>query len=568
MIPATAGAPSAVTAGQQVQHQRLLDDLDPGVGLDRGDQRALDLRPGRVAAGVGDPVAVVPALARQGEPPGRVEVELRAALDQHRHLGRALPDEHVDGRRLAEPGPGDEGVGDVLGHRVSLGLDRGDAALGPAGRAGGHDVLGHHHDQGVRAHPLAALERGGQAGDPGADDDDVDLADPARGLRGEPARERRPGQRGQQRLLGVVRGDNTFGALVVELGRRRQHGPMVSHGWSGGRPTSDPRTPGPWRPWRDAWLDAAYGPHGFWSTQQPGDHFRTGVAVGPLVAEAVAGLLPPGCAVVVDVGAGDGLLLGALVDRLPGVALVGVDRRGRPPGLDDRVGWVEDHWDVGVGRWVAGGPHRWTGDAGAPLLVAHEWLDDLPVDVVERAAGGWHAVEVDPVGRERLGARVGPDDEAWLARWWAEVPRPGARAEVGRPRDVAWAALVRAAADRGGRALAVDYGHRRAERPADGTFLAYGDGRRRAPVPDGSVNLTAGVAVDALVAAGEAGAATTLLLQRQSERLGRPAPAAARPDDPLADLVGRSERAALTDPGRWGDLWWLLQGPAGSAPLA
>ncbi|MGI3784531.1 MAG: SAM-dependent methyltransferase [Janthinobacterium lividum] len=337
---------------------------------------------------------------------------------------------------------------------------------------------------------------------------------------------------------------------------------MVSHRWSAGPPTSEPRT---WRSWRAAWVDAAYGPGGFWSTQRPDDHFSTGVGVGPLVADAVARLLPPGGQVVVDVGAGDGRLLARLVDLLPRVALVGVDRRPRPAGLDPRVRWTEDHWDVDAERWAAGGPDGWTGGAGAPLVVAHEWLDDLPAPVVERGAGVWHEVEVDRAGRERRGAEVGPDDRAWLLRWWDE----GRRAEVGRSRDAAWAALVRAAVRRGGRALAVDYGHVEGRRPADGTLLAYGTGRQRIPVPDGSVNLTAGVAVDALSAAGETAGATTLLLRQQSEVLARTPPAPADGlDDALEALVRRSERAALTSPGRWGDLWWLLQGADSSSDLA
>ncbi|HEY0240792.1 MAG TPA: SAM-dependent methyltransferase [Friedmanniella sp.] len=330
---------------------------------------------------------------------------------------------------------------------------------------------------------------------------------------------------------------------------------MVSHSRPGDLPPSGPRTRAGWRSWRSAWLDAAYGPGGFWSTQQPGDHFTTGVGAGPLVARAVAGLEAVGgsATTVVDVGAGDGRLLAALADLRPDLALVGIDRRPRPAGLDARVGWAEDHWDVEAGRWVGGGPQDWLPE-GVPLVLAHEWLDDLPVPVVEHDSGTWYAVEVDDAGRERRGPAVGGDERAWLATWWDE----GRRAEVGRSRDVAWAALVRTAVDRGGRALAVDYGHRAHERPPAGTFAAYGRGRGRTPTPDGSVNLTAGVAVDALVAAGEAAGATTLLLERQADVLSHVPPE--EPTDPLTALVRRSERAALTSPGRWGDLWWLLQG--------
>ena len=81
-------------------------------------------------------------------------------------------------------------------------------------------------------------------------------------------------------------------------------------------------------------------------------------------------------------------------------------------------------------------------------------------------------------------------------------------------------------------------------------------------MPDGSVNLTAGVAVDALAAAGEACGAATVLLRRQSEQLGLlpEETAGEKPLDTLGALARRAERAALTDPGRWGGLWWLLQG--------
>ena len=332
---------------------------------------------------------------------------------------------------------------------------------------------------------------------------------------------------------------------------------MFSHARGVDPPPSGPRT---WRSWRRAWTDAAYAPGGFWTTQQPADHFATAVGAGPVVAQAVAALVPPGGRCVVDVGAGDGRLLAHLVGLRPDVSLVGVDRRPRPAGLDPRIRWVTDHWDVDEERWVDGGPEDWSSAERAPLLVAHEWLDDLPVPVVERRAEAWHEVEVDRAGHERTGDPVGPVDRAWLARWWHE----GRRAEVGRVRDAAWAGLVRAASARGGRALMVDYGHLAGQRPVDGTFAAYGRGRQRTPVPDGSVNLTAGVAVDALAAAGEDAGAATLLLERQSSVLASVPDTAA---DPLGDLVRRSERAALTDPGRWGDLWWLLQGAVTSDPL-
>ena len=95
--------------------------------------------------------AQVPALAGQRQGAGRVAVELRAAGDQLGHLVRAFADQHPDGLLDAEAGAGDQGVGDVLLDRVALGLHRGDAALGPVGRAGRDLVLGHHDDPAERA---------------------------------------------------------------------------------------------------------------------------------------------------------------------------------------------------------------------------------------------------------------------------------------------------------------------------------------------------------------------------------------------------------------------------------
>ncbi len=338
---------------------------------------------------------------------------------------------------------------------------------------------------------------------------------------------------------------------------------MIAYGSSPPPRAGAPRTgpvPGAWRRWQTAWAEAAYGSDGFWTRERPRDHFATGVGAGTLVARAVAALVPDGVSVVVDVGAGDGALLDALAGLLPGVALVGVDRRPRPDDLDPGVAWVVDHLDVDGGRWTGGGPGRWC--AGRrPLLVAHEWLDDLPAPVVERVDDGWREIEVAPDGTERLGAPVSAPDATWLARWWDVDGAPGVRAEVGRSRDAAWGELVAAALAGGGRALAVDYGHVRGGRPRGGSLVAYAGGRRQVPVGDGTVNLTAGVAVDALAAAGEARGATTLVLRRQADQLATlPDDPAQGDDGPLATLVRRSERAALTAPGRWGPLWWLLQG--------
>src|SRR6266511_1878356 len=189
---------------------------------------------------------------------------------------------------------------------------------------------------------------------------------------------------------------------------------------------------------------ALYGPDGFYvrAGAGPAAHFRTSAHASPLFAHALARLL-------------------ARVDEALG-----------HPGRLDVV-------DLGAGRGV---------------LLATEWLDNVPVDVVE--AGRY--VLVDEAGEERLGPPVEPDDAAWLAAWWPDAER----AEVGLPRDAAWASAVSALAR--GLAVAVDYGHFRTARPAFGTLTGFRGGRHVAPVPDGTCDLTAHVAWDAVAAASAA----------------------------------------------------------------
>ena len=157
----------------------MLDDLDARVGLhavQRLDQGPADLAAGRVAAGVGDPVTVVAALAGQQDLAGRVAVELRTQGDQLADPLRALGDEGGDRRDVAEPDAGHEGVVQVLLGRVRRVDRRGDAALRPGGRALVEHRLGDEQD---RVDLLAEPQSGGQPGDAGADDDDVDVGGPA-----------------------------------------------------------------------------------------------------------------------------------------------------------------------------------------------------------------------------------------------------------------------------------------------------------------------------------------------------------------------------------------------------
>ncbi len=172
----------AVGVGQQVEHQGVLDQLQPRVAADGGDQRARYLGAGRVAARVGDPAPVVSALAGEQDLALGVEVEGRAGGDQVPDRLRALGDQGADGLLVAEPGARHQGVVQVLLGGVPLAQGGGDAALRPARGAVVQHRLGDHH--GPQA-GLADVEGDGEAGHAGADHDDVGGRGPAGGGGGE-----------------------------------------------------------------------------------------------------------------------------------------------------------------------------------------------------------------------------------------------------------------------------------------------------------------------------------------------------------------------------------------------
>jgi SAM-dependent MidA family methyltransferase len=126
---------------------------------------------------------------------------------------------------------------------------------------------------------------------------------------------------------------------------------------------------------------------------------------------------------------------------------------------------------------------------------------------------------------------------------------------------VVWADAV-AAVRRGG-ALAVDYGHLRDRRPGFGTLTGFRGGRQVSPVPDGSCDVTAHVAMDAVAAA--AGVPYTLITQREALRAlgvdgGRPPLDLARTDPGgyLRALATAGAAGELIDPAGLGGHWWLL----------
>lgn len=313
-------------------------------------------------------------------------------------------------------------------------------------------------------------------------------------------------------------------------------------------------------PWEQAWQHALYGDAGFYrGPTGPAGHFTTATHSGPgrVLARAVlawADLL--GCDGIVDVGAGRGELLRHLRDLAPGRPLTGVEIVERPGVLPPDVGWQV----ASGGAWLPGT----LGPVGS-LVVAHEWLDVVPCPVVEVDDQSIpRLVLVDPVtGAESLGPELQGADLHWCERFWPDIchdrAEPGSRAEVGRPRDLAWSTLL--AAMDGGAAIAVDYGHLVSDRPTHGSLTAYRTGQMVAPVPDGGCDLTAHVAVDSLPH-------DELLRQRDALRRvgvsGRtPDHSGARTDPAgyLAGLAEASDAATLLDPGGFGDFWWVVARP-------
>lgn len=334
-------------------------------------------------------------------------------------------------------------------------------------------------------------------------------------------------------------------------------------------------TTGRWRGWRTASQEALYGPEGFYRRPEgPAGHFRTSVHASALFAGAVARLLcrvdealgSPAALDFVDLGAGRGELVTGVLAALPAevaarVRAHGVELADRPVGLDPRV------------EWTAEPPNGITG-----LLFANEWLDNVPVEVAEvDPAGVPRLVLVREDGTERLGEPVPGAEAAWLARWWPLTPEEGLRAEIGLSRDTAWASAV-AAVDQG-LAIAVDYAHTRDTRPPFGTLTGFREGRETAPVPDGSCDITAHVALDACASATAASSAgalpgARLLTQRAALRAlgvtGARPPLTLASTDPTAyvrALASAGEAAELTAPGGLGDFGWLVQSVGIPDPL-
>jgi SAM-dependent MidA family methyltransferase len=315
---------------------------------------------------------------------------------------------------------------------------------------------------------------------------------------------------------------------------------------------------------------ALYGPDGFYTRgERPAAHFRTSVhasrrfalAVARMITDVDTALGHPARFDLVDVGAGSGRLLAEI---LPVAGLSGrlrpiaVEVAPRPSGLPAAIEW-----------------HDSLPDSVTGLVIANEWLDNVPIDVVELTGDGPQLVVVDPsTGAELPGPAPAREDADWLERWWP-LREPGDRAEIGRHRCVAWASVIERL--RGGLALAIDYAHERAERPVYGTLTGYRDGRCVAPVPDGSCDITAHVALDACADAGVAAGASATMLTTQRAALRALGLRGARPPLELARTDPRGyiqalrtagEDAELIDSEGLGGFGWLVQAVGIDVPAA
>jgi SAM-dependent MidA family methyltransferase len=327
-----------------------------------------------------------------------------------------------------------------------------------------------------------------------------------------------------------------------------------------------------WMSWREATHDALYGPRGFYvAGVGPDGHFRTSVHASDLFAAALVRLArEAGLSRIVDVGSGRGELLRAIRRLNPGVGLLGIDVVRRPSALPVDIGWLEvpPSWPVGDDTYE---PFH---DC---LVVANEWLDNVPVDCVEVADGRWHLVYVDQAtGDERLGAAPAEADLEWLDRWWPETGE-GHRGEIGAPRDQAWGGLVGLV--RRGLVVAMDYGHVAAERAAGdyaaGTLAGYREGRVVPVRPDCSCDITAHVAMDSCDVAGRRAGATDAVLTSQRRALLALGVGIQSIRGPLR-VAGRaaatslrtvSEASELIDPGGLGSHYWLVQAVGCENPL-
>ena len=303
---------------------------------------------------------------------------------------------------------------------------------------------------------------------------------------------------------------------------------------------------------------------------------------------------------VVDIGAGDGRLLSDLLAlcrlEYPGLAArmrpIGIDVRRRPETADRQITWITGEAPAALHALAP---------MGLPLegvVIAHEWLDTIPCDVIEIGREGQPCIVlVDEAGNEFLGASLWDASRCaqegldpyplldWLDRWWPSAmpttfldegpePVPGVRAEVGLTRDAALAVVAQSV--RRGRIVVVDYCHTLEERNAGrcdlGSLIAYGQGRAVDAIPDGSCDITAHVAIDscaeaAMDALASLGRRASVTITTQHDALASRGVTQRLPDIAMAkadslgyarELAGATSAMELLDRNGLGAFTWLV----------
>jgi len=249
-------------------------------------------------------------------------------------------------------------------------------------------------------------------------------------------------------------------------------------------------------------------------------------------------------------GCGRGELLEHVHRLGPQVRCLGVDIVARPE-LSKAIGWLQSPGGERLPDELDG--------LSDTLVFANEWLDVVPCPIAELDRDGeLREVLVDvSTGTEQLGDPLSGASRQWSTRFWpVDGLAPGDRVEIGEPRDTAWDNLVSRVGS--GLAIAVDYGHTVDSRPASGTLTGFRAGRQVMPVPDGTCDLTAHVAMDSLTHDELMDQRTAL---RQVGVSGQIPPNDLARSNPAAYLQGlgaSSAAAALTARGGLGDFLWAF----------
>jgi SAM-dependent MidA family methyltransferase len=311
-----------------------------------------------------------------------------------------------------------------------------------------------------------------------------------------------------------------------------------------------------WTSWQQAWERALYGDGGFYRQPAgPAGHFSTASQGVPKIGEQLAAALltlmdREGLDTFVDMGCGRGELIEEVHRLGPHIRCIGVDIVARP-GISEPIGWLQSPGGEQLPDELGG--------LSDTLVFANEWLDVVPCPIAELDEhGDLREVLVNAsTGDERLGDVVSGTDRQWCQWFWpVDHLEPGDRVEIGHTRDAAWDDLVSRLGS--GLAIAVDYGHTIDSRPGPGTLTGFRQGRQVLPVPDGSCDLTAHVAMDSLTHDDLIDQRTMLRQLGVDGRIPPQELARSNPAAYLQSLSTASTAAALTARGGLGDFLWAL----------